>query len=79
LRGRHKDRSQAPSARRFAWTLRGRRRYDGAITREPLADAPMTRNAHMPIAATIVAGGAFVRAARPWSGRLVTAAPHPES
>jgi hypothetical protein len=39
----------------------------------------MTRYAHMPIAATIVAGGAFVRAARPWSGRLAAAAPHPES
>ena len=39
----------------------------------------MTRYADMPIAATFVVGGAFVRAARPWSGRLVTAAPHSES
>jgi hypothetical protein len=58
---------------------RGGARYDGAITRESPEHASMTRYADMPIAATFVAGGAFVRAARPWSGRLVTAAPHSES
>jgi hypothetical protein len=66
-------------ARLFALPLRRLAGYDDAVTREPQANAPMTRNAHMPIAATLVAGGAFARAARPWSGRFVTAAPHSKS
>jgi hypothetical protein len=39
----------------------------------------MNRHVHMPIAATVVAGGALARSARPWSGIAITAAPQPQS
>ena len=68
------------ATRRFALPHAPRRRYDGAITREspePRLHDPIRRTCPSP--RRIVAGGAFARAARPWSGRLVTAAPHSQS